>query len=106
MLNAYLAEEVVKEHKTPRLKNILDIKGYNATVPFLRKICEVARLSPSHYGSLHIDLQAQLSQLGSDVDLARYASLSVPPVAPVRPTLASLPPRLGPSPGVGPFSGP
>ena len=90
-----------EEHKTPRLKNILDIKGYNATVPFLRKICEVARPSPSHYGSLHIDLQALLPQLGSDVDLGKYASLPVPPVAPVRPTLASLPPRLGPAPHVG-----
>ena len=62
-----------EELKTPRLKNILDIKGYNATVPFLMEICEVARLSPSRYGSLHIDLQALLPQLGSDVDLARYA---------------------------------
>ena len=94
-----------EEHKTPRLKHTLDIKGYNATVPFLREICEVARLSPSRYGSLHIDLQALLPQLGSDVDLARYASLPVPPVAPVRPTLASLPPRLGPPPHAGPPAG-
>ena len=86
------------EHKTPRLRNLLDIKGYNATIPFLREVCEVARLSPSRYGSLHIDLQAMLPQLGSDVDLTRYASLPVPPVPPIRPTLASLPPRSGPPP--------
>ena len=73
---------VIEETKTPRLKRILDIKGYNATVRFFREIYEVARICPSKYGSLHIDLQALLPQLGSDVVLARYASLPVPPIPP------------------------
>ena len=55
----------------------------SATTP---PICEVARICPSKYGSLHINLQALLPQLGSDVVLARYVSLPVPPVPPrVRP---------------------
>ena len=73
---------VIEETKTAGLKRILDIKGYNATVRFFRDICEVARICPSKYGSLHIDLQALLPQRGSDVILARYASLPVPPVPP------------------------
>ena len=98
LLSTTMLSSSTDEHKTPRLRNLLDIKGYNATIPFLREVCEVARLSPSRYGSLHIDLQAMLPQLGSDVDLTRYASLPVPPVPPIRPTLASLPPRSGPPP--------
>ena len=73
---------VIEETKTAGLKRILDIKGYNATVRFFRDIYEVARFCPSKYGSLHIDLQALLPQRGSDVILARYASLPVPPVPP------------------------
>ena len=56
-----------------------EYRTLRATMP---PICEVARICPSKYGSLHIDLQALLPQLGSDVVLARYASLPVPPIPP------------------------
>ena len=63
LLSQTMLSSAPEEHKTPLLKNILDIKGYNATVPFLREVCEVARLSPSRYGSFHIELEALLSMV-------------------------------------------